>query len=163
MADYLLLKVFGFPYEVNQADGKVSAVVPPGFFRNDSGGGSSVHGAGGSGAGAGHGSGAACSSAADGAADGSFRLVTVWRENVSRSGWERLLHHIASCWASLLASRATIMLGSSIACPAMLASATCSYVAAPCCSALRPVLGYQATGKPGDCSEVATCAFQAPL
>ncbi|KAL4450534.1 hypothetical protein ABPG77_000890 [Micractinium sp. CCAP 211/92] len=81
VADYLLLKVFGFPYEVNQADGKVSAVVPPGFFRNDSGDGSSVHGAGGSGAGAGHGSGAACSSAADGAADGSFRLVTVWREN----------------------------------------------------------------------------------
>lgn len=64
VADYLLLKVFGFPYEVNQADGKVSAVVPPGFFRAGSG-------PGGSGGGA----------AAGGADDDSFKLVTVWREN----------------------------------------------------------------------------------
>lgn len=88
VADYLMLKVFGFPYEVNQVDGKVTAVVPPGFFRNDSGDGVSIDAGSGSCAGAGHGSGAACNSAADGEADGSFRLVTVWRENVSRRGCE---------------------------------------------------------------------------
>lgn len=75
VADYLLLKVFGFPYEVNQADGKVSAVVPPGFFRAGSG-------PGGSGGGA----------AAGGADDDSFKLVTVWRENVSQPGGEAGRH-----------------------------------------------------------------------
>ncbi|KAL4439692.1 hypothetical protein ABPG75_002693 [Micractinium tetrahymenae] len=75
VADYLLIKVFGFPYEVNQADGKVSAAVPPGFFRN----GSSISTGSGNGSG---GSGAAGNaSTAGGAGDGSFKLVTVWRKN----------------------------------------------------------------------------------